>query len=160
MPCYLVPPGVRFNDCLFSEPAPLSSWRPPGCGGIAVILARNSQWGPKPLQPLYFAEFGNNMSLPEEARAESLLVSVLPMPFSTAAQRRALCKDLIAAYNPPYQASAMARKIDDLEARQQEQGQQILSLLTYMGKLFEPQPIGPRRPIGFLAQLASTESGS
>src|SRR5580692_7505363 len=105
MPCYFVPPGVRFNDALFSEPTLLSNWRPPGCGGIAVILARNSQWAPKPLQPLYFAEFGDYApSLPAGARAKDLLVSVLPMPYSTLAQRRALCRELAEAYNPPFQA--------------------------------------------------------
>jgi len=97
---------------------------------------------------------------------------VLPMPFSTLAQRRAVCKELIAAYNPTCQndgrtmsPAEMVFKIGELEARQQEQSQQILSLLTYIGKLFEPQPVAPRRPIGFLPQIVPaeacpTESGS
>jgi hypothetical protein len=174
MPCYLVPPGLRFNDYLFSEPALLSAWRPPGCGGIAVILARNLLWAPKPLQPLYFAEFGNSagngavtLRLPEEMRPENLLVSVLPLPFSTVAQRREVCKELVAAYNPACQANGraastteLAYKVEELEARQQEQSQQILSLLSYIGKLFEPQPVSPRRPIGFLPQLVPAEAGA
>lgn len=176
MPSYMGPPGVRFNDCLFTQPVPLAAWRPPTCAGIVAILARNPQWAPKPLQPLCFDEFGNDAaratSLSANVRREDLLVSVLPMPYSTAAQRRALCNELIAAYNPACQANAtavsaseLARKVDGLQARQQEQSQQILSLLAHLGKLFEPQPVGPRKPMGFLPQLASagaqaTESGS
>jgi hypothetical protein len=176
MTCYVVPPGVRFNDSLFTEPAPVAIWRPTGCAGILAILAPNSQWGPRPLQPLYFAEFGNDaargMNLPANIHREDLLVSVLPMPYSTAAQRRALCNDLIASHNPAWQANRtvvpgeeLARKVDELAARQQEQSQQILSLLAHLAKLFAPQPVGPRKPIGFLAELAPapvpvTESGS
>ena len=52
-----------------------------------------------------------------------------------------------------------------IDTRQQEQSQQILSLLTHLAKLFGPQPVGPSKPIGFLPQLAytaapATESGS
>jgi hypothetical protein len=196
MPCYLVPPGVRFNDSLFTDPVQLAGWHPPACAGIVAILVRNPHWAPKPLQPLYFGEFGNDaargMNLPAGARRGDLLVpvlpmpysvaaqrgdllvSVLPMPYSTAAQRSALCNELIAAYNPACQTNGtvgstaeLARKVTDLEARQHEQSQQILSLLAHLGKLFEPQPVGPRRPIGFLppqqpgpAGTPATESGS
>jgi hypothetical protein len=168
----MVPAGVRFNDCLFSEPVPLAAWRPSSCAGILAILARNPQWSPKPLQPLYFGEFGNDAArgthLSVNARREDLLVSVMPMPYSTAVQRRSLCQELIAAYNPACQTNGLAvstaelvRKVNDLEARQQEQSQQILALLAHIGKLFEPQPVGPRRAIGFLAELApATETGS
>jgi hypothetical protein len=169
-------PGIRFNDCLFSEPVPLTAWRPPSCGGIVALLARNSQWAPKPLQPLYFGEFGNDAAgatcLPVLARRDDLLVSTLPMPYSSVAQRAALCKELIAGHNPACQANGamtsateLARKVDELEVRQQEQSQQILSLLAHLGKLFGPQTVSPPKPIGFIAQLApavapSTESGS
>ena len=171
----LIPPGIRFNDCLFSEPTQLHTWRQPSCAGIVAVLARNPQWSPKPLQPLYFGEFGHDAvprtSLPPNV-SRDLLVSVLPMPYSTAAQRRALCDELIAAHNPAWQANgtmvsaaALARKVDELEARQLEQSQQILALLTHLGKLFEPAQAGPRKPIGFLSELApaplpATEGGS
>jgi hypothetical protein len=143
------------------------------------MLGRNPQWAPKPLEPLFFAEFGNNAGSgviaarwKDEQRAQDLLISVLPMPFSTQAQRRALCKELIASYNPAWQANGfnvattaeLAYRVHELEARQQEQGQQILSLLTYIEKLFGPQPVAPRRPVGFLPTLPAapsvTESGS
>jgi len=150
----------------------MSAWCPPTCGGIAVVLARSPQWGPKPLQPLYFGEFGNDadcrLNLPSNA-GRDLLVAALPMPYTTASQRRALCNELIAAHNPAWQShgiigseAVLRRKVEDLEARQQEQGREILSLLTYLGKIFEPQTLGPRKPIGFLSELAPpvTESGS
>ena len=172
MSCYFVP-GIRFNDYLFTDPVPFLSWRPSGCPGIVAMLAGNPQWSPKPLQPVFFAEFGNNARsgeqarLPGDARAQDLFVSVLAMPYSTAAQRRTVCKELIAAYNPAWQASGvalsaaeLAQKVGDLEARQQEQGQQILSLLTFIAKLFEPQPVSPRRPIGFLPQMRPAEAGA
>jgi hypothetical protein len=95
-------------------------------------------------------------------RREDFLVSVLLMPYSTPAQRRALCRELSAAYRP-VSAAELASKVEQLEARQQEQSDQILSLLSYIAKFFEPQPVGPRKPIGFLTQLApvaATESGS
>lgn len=177
MPCYLLPAGIRFNDFLFADPVPLSNWRPPGCAGIVAILASNPQWAPKPLQPLYFGVFGNNAGtdagnaaiVPRmpNARVEDLLVAVLPMPYSTVQQRRAACKELIAAYNPACQANGsimstaeLAYKVEELEARQQEQSQQIMSMLTYIGKLFDPQPVAPRRPIGFLPQLLPAEAGT
>jgi len=146
--------GIRFSYYWFSEPVPAGTWREHGCAGVVAVLVRNPHWGPKPLQPLYFGESGN---LPSGARRHDLLVAELPMPYSTAAQRRTLCQQLTTAYSLVSTAE-LARKVDELEAKQQEQSQQILSLLTYIGKLFEPQPVGPRKPIGFLA--APTESGS
>jgi len=150
MPWYCTPPGVRFNDYIFSEPAPLWDWRPPHCDGIAVVLVRNPQWGPKPFQPLYFWQFGGESRLPERLRGEDLMVAVLPMPYASAEQRRSVCRQLTASY---ISTAELAHKVDELEARQQEQSQQILSLLTYIAKLFEPQPVRPRRPIGFLPDL-------
>jgi hypothetical protein len=156
MHSYLVP-GIRFNDYLFTDPVPLSGFRSPKFPGLLAILTRNPQWGPKPLQALYFGELG---SIPATARHDDLLVAVLPMPYSNATQRRALCRELISAYSPMPTAE-LTRKVEELEARQQEQSQQILSLLTYIGKLFEPLPVGPRKPLGFMPQVAAaTESGS
>src|SRR5260370_36754178 len=102
----LLPPGVRFNDCMFTEPIPLTAWYPPPCPGILAILARNQHWAPKPLQPLWVGEFGNDgargANLPPSVNRQDLFLSVLPMPHSTTTQRRALCDELISAYNPAY----------------------------------------------------------
>lgn len=167
---YLLPTGVRFNDCIFSEPVRLADWVPPGSAGILAVMARDANWAPRPLQPLYFAEFGNDARRSPESRGvtpgtpgDNLYVAVLLMPFSSAAQRTALRNELVAAYNPVCQSgrapstAELARRVEELEARHHEQHTQILTLLTNLYRFFEPQPVGPRRPIGFLAQMASAE---
>lgn len=149
MPCYWMPAGIRFQQYWFTEPVPLAGWRPPAVPGIAVILQRNPQWGPKPLEPLYF---GDCTELPH-ARREDLMVAMMPMPYSHPAQRRAVCGELMTT-RASLSVADLARKIDAMEARQQEQGERILSLLTYLVRLFEPQPVRQRNAIGFLTELA------
>ena len=99
--------GIRFNDCFFTEPTCLETWNVPKFAGLFVILAGDSNWAPKPYQPLYFGEFGNNTPetpLPTDCpgieKGARLYVAVLPMPFSTTAQRWALRNELLRAYNP------------------------------------------------------------
>ena len=167
MSSYLLAPGIRFNDSVFSEPVPLAGWVPPGCAGIVAVLAHDSNWAPKPFQALYFSEFGNDPHRSPESRgvplgpfAGELFIAVLPMPFSTAAQRTVVRNELVAAYNPVCQASRttstaeLARRLEEIDARHNEQHAQILTLLATLCRIFEPQPVGPRRPIGFLPQLA------
>jgi hypothetical protein len=157
---YLLVPGLRFNDCFFTEPVRLADWVVPGHGGIVAVLVRDSRWAPKPFQPLYFAEFGNGFRRLPVSPDRNLYVAVLPMPFSTAAQRRAARNELIASYNPVWQAAdgasreELSRRLDALEARQEEAHAQILGMLSHLCKLFEPQSVAPRRPIGFLAEPA------
>src|ERR1700730_1499170 len=86
--------GIRFNDFMFSEPVPLSAWAAPKFAGLFVVLVRDTNWAPKQFQPLCFREFGNNArgplaaeSIRLPANAGLLFVSVLPMPFSSSAQR-------------------------------------------------------------------------
>ena len=162
-------PGIRFNDFFFSEPTHLSSWVAPRCGGVFVILAGDPNWAPKPYQALFFGEFGNNareILLPHDqvrlvnaSKAEHLLVSVLPMPFSTTAQRAAVCQQLAQAYNPLCQtngtgpaSSELARKLEELEKRHEEQSTYMQLLLANANKLLEPPPAAerPRRQVGFL----------
>ncbi|HKE24704.1 MAG TPA: hypothetical protein VKB88_20225 [Bryobacteraceae bacterium] len=164
MPSFWVAPGLRFNDCVFSEPVRLAQWVPPACAGVAVVLLRDAEWAPKPFRPLCFGEFGNDARRPVEwgrwmqPAVGDLYISILPMPFSTSAERRALRHELVSAYNPVCQATGtpsadeLARKLDDLETRQHEQNAQILALLSYFARLFEPQPLSARRPIGFRPQ--------
>jgi hypothetical protein len=133
-------------------------------------MARDFRWSPKPFQPLYFGEFGNNeqpMSnldtwLPPAGRLDGLFVAVLPLPFSTTAQRWALRNELIHAYNPISQADwartstrELARRLDMIEVRQEQVNTQILSLLNHLNQVLQPQPVPPRRPIGFLPDLPS-----
>jgi len=86
-------------------------------------------------------------------------VAVLPLPFSTMAQRWALRQELIRAYNPVFQrheplraAGDLNGKVEELERKHQEQTAQVGLLLANMNKFFEPQPVAPRRRIGFLPQ--------
>jgi|SRR5579872_3837275 hypothetical protein len=133
--------GIRFNDCLFSEPTRLTSWTPPHFAGLLVIEVEDEEWAPRHFQPVFFGEFGNNTREPltysdygrltSFAGMRRLYVSVLPMPFTTTAQRCALRDELIWAYNPAWQGGNLPKRADA----------QIL-----------PEP--PRRPIGFLPNLA------
>jgi hypothetical protein len=162
--------GIRFNDCLFSEPTPLAEWKIPKFPGLFVILAKDANWAPKPYQPLYFGEFGNNTPEPllpgNQARLQrsdgdpTLLIAVLPMPFSTTAQRLALRNELLWAYNSAWQAeeartasNGMANyQLGDVNKKPYlEQAAQILLHLAGANKLLEPQPEPePRRRIGFV----------
>jgi hypothetical protein len=98
------------------------------------------------------------MRLP--ANAGQLFIAVLPMPFSSSAQRCEVRNQLLWAYNPVYQGSTrhpeneLARKLDELEKRHEEQTTQFQLLLASINRLFEPQPVPPRRPIGFLPETA------
>jgi hypothetical protein len=158
----MVGPGIRFNDFLFSEPVPLSAWTAPKFAGLFVVLAADSNWAPRPLQALYFGEFGNNAPCPMafgSLRAPmqgALFISVLPLPFSSSAQRLEARNQLVLAYNPLYQpagmpaANELARKLDELEKRHEEQSTQFRMLLASLNRFFEPLPEpANRRPIGF-----------
>jgi hypothetical protein len=137
----MIPSGIRFNDFLFTEPVCLSAWEPPKYAGLFVILASDTNWAPKPYQPLYFGEFGNNTpeSLPPveysrvlgKEKGRKLFVAVLPMPFTTTHQRCTLRSELIRAYNPTAQAHESQAAIGELAGQFQ-----------YVEK--------PRQRIGFL----------
>jgi hypothetical protein len=161
--------GIRFSDCLFTEPVPLTNWTAPQCACLFVLLVRDGNWAPKLFQPLRFGEFGNNLrgSLADDAarlatHAGPLFVAVLPMPFSSSAQRCELRDQLVWAYNPLYQRSAapaqydLVQKLDELEKKHDEQTTQFRLLLASINRLFEPLPEPPRRPIGFLPQIAKS----
>jgi hypothetical protein len=162
--------GIRFNDCFFTQPMPLVEWRPPRCAGLFVILVGDPNWAPKPFQPVYFGEFGNNASEAavrhsmcqfDVRRTAELLVATLPLPFSTTAQRWALRSELLWAYNPVCQTDTpktpptdLAHKVNELEKRHQEQSAQFGMLLASLNQFFQPQPETPRRRIGFLPSTA------
>lgn len=167
---YLVVAGIRFNDHLFSEPRRLVEWTLPKIAGVCAILARDSNWAPKPFQPLCFLEFGNNSSplrLAQTPNGEALFVSWLAMPFSTFEQRSEVRNQLVWAYNPVWQASRgstnqseFAYKLDVLERKHEEQTTQLRLLLASINRLFEPVTVPQRRPIVFLPQAAEVEPGS
>jgi hypothetical protein len=163
----MVPSGIRFNDCLFTEPTHLADWKIPKYAGLFVILAKDANWAPQPFQPLYFGEFGNNTPeapghyalLPRGEAGHTLFVSVLPMPFSTTAQRLALRNELLGAYNSAWQAkevrgggAGLANQLGVMNTKPYpEQAAEILLHLTGVNKLLDPQPERePRRRIGFV----------
>jgi len=110
---YLFWPGIRFNDCVFSEPTRLEGWTPPKCAGLFGIFVADANWAPKPYQPMYFGEFGNNASTQtllgdcgnvlRACKGQTIMISAVPLPFSTTSQRRALRTELVHAYNPRFQ---------------------------------------------------------
>lgn len=162
---YLATSGIRLNDCFFSEPVGLAGWTPPQYAGLFAIFVRDPDWAPKPFQPLYFGEFGNNAPLDAflnnygallaTANGKNLLISVCPLPFSTSAQRWAARDELVWAYNPACQPAGnrvlqgdIAHRMKEMERKHQEQTAQLMRLL-------EPQPEPqkePRRRIGFMPQ--------
>jgi len=140
MVSYCLTPGIRFNEYVFTEPAPLDGWTPPQFAGVYALLATDPNWAPKAYKPLYFGEFGNATPASaffrdcpgplKGARDHALFVALLPMPFSTTSQRWMICQQLVRAYHPQYQAEV------ELPGPQ----------ATFEGKT------PPRRRIGFMPQ--------
>ena len=121
--------GIRFNDCVFTEPVNLGDWKPPSCAGLLVVLAHDPAWSPRPFRPLYFGEFGNDTHI--APGTAPYLISVVPMPYSTTRQRQNLCGELVSAYNPILQTSGSIQQ------------------------LFAAPPTSPRRAIGFRPDTAT-----
>lgn len=157
--------GIRFNDCVFSEPVPMGGWTAPRWAGLYVILGSDANWAPRPYQALCFGEFGNNTPFaamsPEQAdqpmTGNSLYVAVLPLPFSTTAQRWALLQELVSAYHPSWQPAQirpteLVAKLEELERRHQEHGAQLGWLRASTDGWMDVKP-EPRRRIGFLPQI-------
>lgn len=155
--------GIRFNDCVFSEPTSLSHWTAPRCACLYTILVADPNWAPKPYQPLYFGEFGNNAAerllektweFAARLQGQEVFLAVLPMPFSTTAQRLVLRNELVWAYNPPCwmpgaeaAPTELVRKLDELERRHHEEAAELRLLFASAHASLEPPR--PRRRIGF-----------
>ena len=140
-------PGIRFNDCFFSEPAPASAIAMPKCAGLFAVLVSDPNWAPKHFQPLCFGEFGNNtpqhalpfhyQRLQAAAGGRMLMLAFFPLPYTTTAQRRELCNELVSAYNPVFQNEGGPRAADP-----------TTDLYTY-----PHEPEKPRRRIGFMPDV-------
>ncbi len=106
-------PGIRFNDCFFTEPAAAATCAMPKCAGLVAVLVSDPNWAPKAFQVLYFGEFGHNtpagalpfnyQRLQAASHGRTLMLAVLPLPYTTTAQRRELRNELVTAYNPEFQ---------------------------------------------------------
>jgi hypothetical protein len=152
--------GIRFNDYIFTEPERLLECAPPRCAGVFAILVQDHNWAPKPFQPLWFGEFGNNaqhLFTDQPPHGESLYLSVFPMLFSTTEQRCAVRDRLVWAYNPILQSNKRspifggewAHKLRDLERKHEEHTAELCTLLGNTSpELLGAQP--RRRRIGFL----------
>jgi hypothetical protein len=156
-------PGIRFNDCLFSEPLSIAGWVPPKYAGLLAVLVQDPNWAPKAFQPVYFGEFGNNAPLSAvlrdyprimgAAKGLALYVSVLPMPFSTTSQRCELRNQLAWAYNPECQPEGIGQPQGELTAKLNEQIAQMISARL------EPQALeSRRRQFGFMPQTEPAAS--
>ena len=100
---------------MFSQPVRLADWIPPAGAGLVAVLAHDPNWSPKPFQPLYIGEFGHDArrsleshGLPPAVLQGDVWVAVLPLPYTTSTQRRALRDELIEAYNPSKQFDPQA----------------------------------------------------
>lgn len=104
---------ILFANYVFSEPVPVSLWKPTDQAGVYAILVRDPKVKPKKFRPIYFGESGN-LSEPgflrthsrymcwlKEAGTESgLFIAVYQMPQSTADQRVTVGVELIEQYDP------------------------------------------------------------
>ncbi len=116
----LPPPAtqtIRFSDCVFSCPEPLTSNTLLGLGGVEspglyVVLVYDARWQPLPYRPLYFGESDQiwSRATPSHEKYDSwkreggtatLYMAFHNMSGSTRLQRQARESALIAHYNPP-----------------------------------------------------------
>lgn len=82
---------------------------------------------------------------------------MLPLPFTTTAQRWALLRELVSAYNPAWQPSQirpteLAQKLDEIERQHQEQSAQLEWLRASTDRWPDAKP-APRRRIGFAPEM-------
>lgn len=93
------------------------------------------------------------------AGGKTLYLSVLALPFSTTAQRWALCAELIRAYNPSYQPhdpmnrpTELVQRLNELEKKHHDQTAQLMWLRATAEQMLGALP--ERRRIGFLPETA------
>jgi hypothetical protein len=155
--------GIVFGRYAFSEPRQLITWSPPRLAGLYVIMVEDQVWGPRPARPIYFGETGNfaERGFPFSHHAASewmkqawpgqLWVSYLTLPYSDAARRREVERELVDSYNPVCNGAVRGRLLAALlEAASRP------ALPTYGSAVAAP----PRPPVptrgSALAQLLSS----
>jgi len=142
-------PGIRFNDCVFTEPAAASHFAVPKCAGVVAVLVSDPNWAPKAYQVVYFGEFGYNtptaalpfdyQRLQAAAHGRQLMLSVLPLPYSTTAQRRELRNELVGAYNPEFQREGALHPAGEM--------------IAGFHQSYVTPTQAPRRRIGFMPEV-------
>lgn len=126
-----------------------ASFATPKCAGIIAVLVNDPNWAPKAYQVVYFGDFGYNtpggalpfnyQRLQSATHGRQLMVAVLPLPYSTTAQRRELRNELVGAYNPEFQREGTLNPVDEFVASHHH---------TYI-----TAPEAPRRRIGFMPEV-------
>lgn len=102
-----------YGDYIFDEPVPLANWEPPYQSGIYAVLAFEPLANPRPFKVIHFGQSGNMLKsgfLRSQKRYPcwiryagsimNLYMVTCPMPNTTAKQRKAIEKELIAEYKP------------------------------------------------------------
>jgi hypothetical protein len=104
--------GIRFNNRIFTEPAPFALAEPPVSSGIYAILAPDAARRPRPFRAIYFGESGNFHDRVTESHelfedwireaegVANLYVAFCPTPLLRDVQRRWVENELIARYRP------------------------------------------------------------
>lgn len=104
--------GIRFDNCIFTEPVPFSMILPPVSSGVYAILVPDAVCRPRPFRAIYFGEaddfsqrvHGNHERfddwMAEVREAAALYVAFCSTPLLKAQQRRWVEHDLIARYCP------------------------------------------------------------
>jgi len=104
--------GIRFNNRIFTAPAPFSLALPPVSSGIYAILVRDVSCRPRPFRAIYFGESGDfsqrvtggherfNDWTAAAGGVADIYVAFCPTPLLKEEQRRWVECDLIARYRP------------------------------------------------------------
>jgi len=160
--------GIRFGNCVFSEPVPLDrACLPVNSTGVYVILTPDPTWGPRHFQPLFFGEFAGGLhcsitttelSLCYRAAAgKGLLISVLAMPGAHVGDVILLKRRLIQDYAPICNrnddsaiAIEMARRLETLERMTSHQELVLKLALGALGQMAHPHPETKKRIVGFI----------
>jgi hypothetical protein len=104
--------GIRFDNRIFTEPAPFALAEPPVSSGIYVVLVPDPSCRPRAFRAIYFGEAGNFHGRVTDSHAlfddwireaedvANLYVAFCPTPLLREVQRRWVENDLIARYRP------------------------------------------------------------
>ena len=180
MNCLLsrTPVGIRFGDCVFSDPAPLAQFSlPPRSAGLYVILMPDTTWGPWQLQPLFFGEFGPErevrMSQAQQtcclrvAAGRGLYFALYAVPHQHRWALSEIQRELTARYGPianlesAGNSSEHAHRLGSIEKKMIEQDAVltlILASLFQTVQLQQPEP--KKRIIGFQPDPAGSRGSS
>jgi hypothetical protein len=159
--------GIRFADCVFSEPVPIGRQGVPvHSAGIYVILIHDPTWGPRQFQPVFFSEFGPShhssvgpadvMGWHRVAAGRGLYVAVHSVAPAEAHELPVLTRELVASYRPLCNresaeeiTSDTKRRVEVLEKKTQEQEALLRLAIAVIGQTPQTASESKKRPVGF-----------